>query len=639
MAMDGRLDGVAEIDLVVQLEDQNGEGDEEFMLNFKKQKINIAPKNRNSNLMYNLQQSEEEEGGAAETSKQIHDNYHYDKPDSSRIPARFASRIDEQKKIESLQIEMDRIKEENNNLKMDLSRGMNNYRNLQMHLFSFMQQQQEHNPQLKMEDLQRPQDESQLVALSLGTNPSTKGRSKEETTGSADSRKLQLIENHEIPERSGSVGAGSIENLKDLHLSLDIKDEEMSRESDEGNLSARSGTPTRSDGGLVKMDSMDLPNTESQACLSAENISQVKDENIYERDGGSWSPNKTMKSLHDMGQNSETAPSMRKARVSVRARCEAPTMNDGCHWRKYGQKISKGNPCPKAYYRCIVVQGCPVRKQVQRCQGDMSILVTTYQGTHNHPLPIAATAMASTTAAAVCMLMSGSTSSLEAMNANSYLLGAGNSRMDQFLASNPHISISTNSFPSITIDLTNNPNSQSNLGLGNSGSAGTPWETSYPSHFRYPSAGPSLISHNSSIMGSDHSLTPPSGPNLWNNNNIYYSQPHVYSQPSPLGREYNDLASQQFQQRPSPVDPSRAIQGALSRSSTQTLIQNIMSEVAAKCNNSSGSQHSLADTIGAATAAITADPNFTASLANAITSIISKGTTQSQSGSSDRALL
>jgi len=53
--------------------------------------------------------------------------------------------------IESLQIEMDRIKEENNNLKMDLSRGMKNYRNLQMHLFSFMQQQQEHNPQLKME--------------------------------------------------------------------------------------------------------------------------------------------------------------------------------------------------------------------------------------------------------------------------------------------------------------------------------------------------------------------------------------------------------------------------------------------------------------------------------------------------------
>lgn len=98
----------------------------------------------------------------------------------------------------------------------------------------------------------------------------------------------------------------------------------------------------------------------------------------------------TMENSKGLGSGSSSSGSTRsrKARVVPRfafqTKSSEDILDDGYRWRKYGQKSVKNNIHPRSYYRCTHLT-CNVKKQVQRLSKDSSIVVTTYEGVHNHP--------------------------------------------------------------------------------------------------------------------------------------------------------------------------------------------------------------------------------------------------------------
>ncbi|KAM1788364.1 hypothetical protein ACFX11_038669 [Malus domestica] len=113
--------------------------------------------------------------------------------------------------------------------------------------------------------------------------------------------------------------------------------------------------------------------------------SGVEDENepvAKERDVGNTSD----QTIHTFSASGSRI--VKEPRIVVQTISEIDLVDDGYKWRKYGQKVMKGNFFPRAYYRCTYA-GCPVRKHVERSPHDSRSVITTYEGKHNHDVPAA----------------------------------------------------------------------------------------------------------------------------------------------------------------------------------------------------------------------------------------------------------
>ncbi|XP_054783891.1 probable WRKY transcription factor 33 isoform X2 [Prosopis cineraria] len=115
----------------------------------------------------------------------------------------------------------------------------------------------------------------------------------------------------------------------------------------------------------------------SQTCYSG------GDDNDFGPDAKRWKGENEIDGYATSGNRT-----VREPRVVVQTTSEIDILDDGYRWRKYGQKVVKGNPNPRSYYKCTA-PGCSVRKHIERAAHDMKAVITTYEGKHNHDVPAA----------------------------------------------------------------------------------------------------------------------------------------------------------------------------------------------------------------------------------------------------------
>ncbi|KAL8245010.1 hypothetical protein R6Q59_011268 [Mikania micrantha] len=145
-------------------------------------------------------------------------------------------------------------------------------------------------------------------------------------------------------------------------------------------------------------------NSSSVSCSSNEGVNNVDQENNRSRsvlvddeehhlDDGDGDDDENENDQEKSTTNKQLKPKkknpkkLREPRYAFLTKSDIDHLDDGYRWRKYGQKAVKNSPYPRSYHRCTSV-ACGVKKRVERSSDDPSIVITTYEGTHTHPLPM-----------------------------------------------------------------------------------------------------------------------------------------------------------------------------------------------------------------------------------------------------------
>ncbi|KAF8698828.1 hypothetical protein HU200_035087 [Digitaria exilis] len=198
---------------------------------------------------------------------------------------------------------------------------------------------------------------------------------KKKVERSAEGHITQIIyrgqHNHQRPpKRRSKDGGGLLHEADDFH-----ENEDASTRSEPGSQD-HSGKHEGSNGGIAGPSVSRRGEVDEQLSSSSDSEEEQGDEQTA-NDGGAGHANANRRHVPTPAQ-----------RIIVQTNSEVDLLDDGYRWRKYGQKVVKGNPHPRSYYKCTY-QGCDVKKHIERSSQDPKAVITTYEGKHNHDVPAA----------------------------------------------------------------------------------------------------------------------------------------------------------------------------------------------------------------------------------------------------------